>query len=188
MPEILKGEKIYLKEGLREEDYPVILRGYKNLEVINYVSFAIETIKFKTIEEAKKFTLEVDNQIIFGIYTYENIFIGYATLSEFDGKDECEFAIFILDQNYWGRGIGLEATELIIDYAFEKLGIRKIVLYVSEYHERAIKLYEKVGFKKKKFIPDDREIFKDGGWLLSGTVLMEIKNKNLKKKLSNSLI
>lgn len=175
MPEIIKGEKIYLKEGLREEDYPLIFKGYTDLEVVNYVSFAIETIKFKTVEEAKNFTLEVDNQIIFGIYTYDNIFVGYATLSEFDGKDECEFAIFILDKNYWGRGIGFEATKLVIGYAFEKLGIRKIVLYTSEYHDRAIRLYEKVGFRKKRMIPDDREIFKDGGWLLSGTVLMEMK-------------
>lgn len=181
MPEILRGEKFYLKKGLEEADYPLILRGYTDLEVINYVSFALETIKFKTVQEAKEFTLEVEGQIIFGIYTPEDAFIGYTTLSEFDGKDECEFSIFILDKNYWGKGIGLEATKMMLAYAFDKLGIRKVVLYTSEYHKRAIELYKKAGFQEKKKIPNDRVVFENGGWLLSGTILMEIKSKDFVK-------
>lgn len=180
---ILKGEKVYIQEGLKEEDYPLILSGYTNLEVINFVNFAKQSVAFKTVEEAKSFALapEEPDQLIFGIYTYEDAFIGYTTLSEFKEKTECEFAIFILNKQYWVKGIGAEVTRLILDYAFNGLGIEKVVLTTSEYHEKAIALYERIGFKKTKLIPNDREIFLNGKWVLSGTVEMEIKKSEFGK-------
>jgi len=170
---ILKGSKIYLQEGLREEDYALILKGYQDLGIIGFVNFAREVSSFTIVEEAKKFVNGIKKETVFGIYTLSDEFVGYATL-EPEGKDMCEYAIFILDNKYKGRGIGTEVTEIMINYVFNKLEFKRITLTTSEFHSKAIALYEKMGFKKTKLVPNDREIYLDGKWIQSGTVEMAL--------------
>ena len=107
MSNCLKGSKIYLKEGLREEDYALVLRGYQDLSVIGFVNFAKKTVNFKTVEEAKEFVNGIENETVFGIYTLDDKFIGYATLEpELEEDGACEYAIFILDKDYWEKESG----------------------------------------------------------------------------------
>lgn len=171
--EILRGSKIYLQEGLREENYFLILKGFTDLDVIGFVCFANESVKLKTAEEAKKFFSEIEPDIVFGIHTPEDKFIGYTSLEKTENPDEYEFSVLILDKNFWRMGIGEEATKLTLNYAFDVLKAKKIILHTSEFHQKAIELYEKMGFKKTKLIPNDREIYLNGKWILSGTVEME---------------
>lgn len=170
---ILRGSKIYLQEGLREEDYPLVLKGYTDLSVMGFVYFAKESVGLKTVEEAKKLFHTIEKEIFFGIYDWKDKFIGYTSLEK-DKRGEYEFGIIILDKDYWRKGIGEEATKLTLDYAFNNLGLHRVFLNVSERHAKAIALYERMGFKKTKVIPNDREIFLDGRWVLSGTVEMEL--------------
>ncbi len=52
------------------------------------------------------------------------------------------------EHDCWGKGYGTEATRLILDYAFNVLGLHNVMLWVFSYNERAIRVYEKVGFKE----------------------------------------
>ncbi|MCM8555969.1 GNAT family N-acetyltransferase [Streptomyces sp. STCH 565 A] len=45
-----------------------------------------------------------------------------------------------------GRGLGTEATRLIVGYGFERLGLHRIQLDVYTDNHRARRVYEKVGF------------------------------------------
>ena len=56
-------------------------------------------------------------------------------------------------KEYWGRGIATALLEKLISWSKEK-GIKKINLDVFENNERAIKLYEKFGFKLEGCIED----------------------------------
>lgn len=175
---ILQGKQIYLKKNLVEENYPLLLEWFHDLELMKYVSWVKRGLTLRNVEELKDFIAELENGIIFGIYDYDNKFIGYTTFSDFKGKEECEFGIFILDKNYWGKGIGFEVTKLMLDYAFNELEIRKVTLSTSEFHKKAVELYEKAGFKRTKIIPRDRVIYHNEKWLLSGTIEMEIERKD----------
>lgn len=44
------------------------------------------------------------------------------------------------------RGLGTEATRLIVGYGFEQLGLHRISLHVYAHNPRAHRVYEKVGF------------------------------------------
>ncbi len=55
--------------------------------------------------------------------------------------------IGIGEREYWSKGYGSEAMHMVARYAFEELGLHRISLNVFEYNERAIRSYEKVGFK-----------------------------------------
>ncbi|MFB7507083.1 GNAT family N-acetyltransferase [Streptomyces broussonetiae] len=45
-----------------------------------------------------------------------------------------------------GRGVGTEATRLIVGHAFEQLGLHRVRLEVYGHNARARRVYEKVGF------------------------------------------
>jgi RimJ/RimL family protein N-acetyltransferase len=59
-----------------------------------------------------------------------------------------ELGIGIGEHDCWGKGYGTEATRLILDYAFNVLGLHNVMLRVFGYNERAIRSYQKVGFKE----------------------------------------
>jgi RimJ/RimL family protein N-acetyltransferase len=177
---ILKGEQIYLKKDLTEDNYPSLLRWLNDLDVMGYIGWVKRGLALQNVKELKKFISELEDGIIFGIYDFSDKFIGYTSLSDFKGKEECEFGIFILDKNFWGKGIGLEVTRLMLEYAFNQLMIDKVILSTSEFHTNAIRLYEKAGFKKTSLISNDRTIFYNGEWALSGTVEMEIIKEDYK--------
>ena len=66
------------------------------------------------------------------------------------------FGIFIGDKAWWNKGIGTEATQLILDHAFNNLNLNNVSLEVYAFNQRAISCYEKVGFefagRRRKFI------------------------------------
>lgn len=90
---------------------------------------------------------------------------------------KAEYGIFIGETDCLGKGYGTEAAELMIEYAFEFLGIHKLMLRVYAENERAIKSYEKAGFKKEAYLKDDvyvQEKFRD-------IVLMAVINQEDKE-------
>jgi RimJ/RimL family protein N-acetyltransferase len=58
-----------------------------------------------------------------------------------------ETGIFIGNKNYWNKGYGTEALSLLLDYGFKALNLHNIMLRVYEFNERAIRCYQKTGFK-----------------------------------------
>jgi len=70
---------------------------------------------------------------------------GYMNLNHLDQTGE--LGIFIGDKDYWNKGYGTEALSLLIDYGFQALNLHNIWLKVYSFNERAIKVYEKIGFK-----------------------------------------
>ncbi|MFH9436067.1 GNAT family N-acetyltransferase [Streptomyces rochei] len=62
-----------------------------------------------------------------------------------------------------GRGIGTEATRLIVGYAFEELGLHRVQLDAYAFNDRALRVYEKVGFVREGV---RREVERrDGVWV-----------------------
>lgn len=62
------------------------------------------------------------------------------------------YYIAIAEEENWNKGYGKEVTKLMVDYAFATLNFNRIQLHVSTENERAIKVYEKIGFVKEGFL------------------------------------
>ncbi|WP_405908485.1 GNAT family protein [Streptomyces sp. NBC_00828] len=72
--------------------------------------------------------------------------LGEVVLHEWDpaGRN-CTFRTLIGPRGR-GRGIGTEATRLIVGHGFEQLGLHRIALELYSHNHRARRVYEKVGF------------------------------------------
>ncbi|MHA7261986.1 GNAT family N-acetyltransferase [Arthrobacter sp. TMN-37] len=72
--------------------------------------------------------------------------VGEAVLNEWAPEDDaCNFRI-LLGPVGRDRGIGSEATRLLIDHAFTATGLHRISLEVFAFNPRARRAYEKSGF------------------------------------------
>jgi RimJ/RimL family protein N-acetyltransferase len=56
-------------------------------------------------------------------------------------------AIGIGDRAYWGRGYGTDAMQCLLKFGFLEWNLHRIALSAFAYNPRAIRSYEKVGFK-----------------------------------------
>jgi RimJ/RimL family protein N-acetyltransferase len=60
---------------------------------------------------------------------------------------ECFIGVGIGNREDWGQGYGTDAMRIILRYAFEELNLERVSLNVFSYNQRAIRVYEKLGFK-----------------------------------------
>ncbi|MDO9414819.1 GNAT family N-acetyltransferase [Pararhizobium sp.] len=73
--------------------------------------------------------------------------IGEARLDKLDHTDRrATFAIGIYDPARLGKGLGTEAAQLVLHYAFSTLKLHRVSLRVLAYNSRAIASYKKCGF------------------------------------------
>lgn len=79
---------------------------------------------------------------------------GEVVLNAWDeGNESCNFRIMLVP-GCLGRGLGTEATRLIVGHGFEKLGLHRISLEVYAFNPRARRAYEKAGFVAEGVLRD----------------------------------
>ena len=78
-------------------------------------------------------------------------------------NESCGFRILLQGPRFYGRGLGSEATRLVIDYAFEVIGMHRIELEVYDFNPRARHVYEKIGFVYEGTKRD--ALLWDGAWV-----------------------
>jgi RimJ/RimL family protein N-acetyltransferase len=66
-----------------------------------------------------------------------------------DVHGNAELQIRIGERDAWGRGLGREAMELLLNHGFGDLGLHRIHLHLLAGNERARRLYERVGFREE---------------------------------------
>ena len=144
------GERIYLSP-MNSEDYLKYVEWLNNYEIAKGVNHVCKIVSIEG-EKAwlEKATTEKYN---FAIVNKENdTLIGNISLMHIHEINRtAELGIFIGDENYLSRGYGSEAIKLLLDYAFRYVNLNNIMLKVFDYNKRAIKAYEKCGFKYMAF-------------------------------------
>lgn len=76
--------------------------------------------------------------------------IGEVVINEMDSDNHsANIRIAIFDPADWGRGYGTDAMRLMVTYGFETLHLHRIELGVYAFNPRAIRAYEKAGFRRE---------------------------------------
>ncbi len=135
---------------LRRDDLPELTRLFQNLELTTYlqgfgVSYSLEDEQayFESVSRNSP------TQVTFGIYERSSgRLIGGVDLRDLNHRHgTAELGISIHDPGFWGGGFGSEATQLMVAYGVFHLGLHNILLKVFSFNTRAIRAYEKVGFR-----------------------------------------
>jgi ribosomal-protein-alanine N-acetyltransferase len=71
-----------------------------------------------------------------------------------DGQDEVEVA-YMIDKAYWGRGLGSEAAQGIRDYAFDQLGLTRLVCFIDPQNNASAKVAQHIGMAFEREAADE---------------------------------
>jgi len=71
-----------------------------------------------------------------------------------DGQEEVEVAYTIV-RDFWGQGLGTEAGQAIVLYAFEKLKLSRLVCMIEPENQASVKVARNIGMTFEKAMEDD---------------------------------
>ena len=103
----------------------------------------IKNWREEDLEETKS------DEIFFFIRTLEgDKIIGFIGLADIQWNNgDAWVGIGIGERSDWGKGYGTDAMRVLLRYAFTELNLHRVSLGVFDYNPRAIRSYEKAGFK-----------------------------------------
>ena len=106
------------------------------------------TFSEKKWKEWMEKDLDKDNNFFFSIRSLDgDQLLGFLALFDLQWHHgDTMVAIALGEREYWGKGYGTEAMNLMLGYVFRELNLRRVSLIVFEYNPRAIRSYEKAGF------------------------------------------
>jgi RimJ/RimL family protein N-acetyltransferase len=150
---MLKG-KLVLLRPVQKSDITYFLKWFNDPEVIQYLEMYLpmtEMSEQKFIEElGTSLATTVAFFVIEAINGEQNKPIGSIALGRINAKDHsATFGLAIGDKQYWSRGYGNEAANLIIRYGFEQLNLHRISSSAWSFNERSIRLHLKLGFREE---------------------------------------
>ncbi|MHA1720138.1 MAG: GNAT family N-acetyltransferase [Promethearchaeota archaeon] len=147
---MFKGKKVELGP-LKKQYIPIYVKWFNDPEMLQYLTM-IKPMNLENEEEWYQNAIKNPNRVYFAILNIEGgrkILIGNCGV-EIDWRNRLgHLGITIGEKEYLGKGFGTEAMQLLVNYCFEDLNMHKVELKVYDFNTRAIKSYEKIGFKEE---------------------------------------
>lgn len=142
----LEAERLYLKplslEHLSEEYV-----GWMNDPEVNRY---LESGGDYTLEKLRDFLQGVESRpiLFWAIHLRSNdLHIGNIKIDPLNERHGLgEYGILMGRKSAWGKGYAREASQKVIGFCFEDLGLRKITLSVVKDNIAAVELYKRTGF------------------------------------------
>lgn len=108
---------------------------------------------------------------VFGMETLEGKLIGSIGLHDTNFRSgTATTGTVIGEPDFWGGGYGTDAKMLLLDYAFNTLGLRKIRSRVYDFNGRSLAYATKCGYKEEGKLVQD--LWKNGRYV--DTVLLAV--------------
>jgi RimJ/RimL family protein N-acetyltransferase len=146
---LLRGERVWLRP-LEERDMPAYLAGINDSEVGGMAGYQVPL----GLEQANEWLRDVWEStrrregFFFAVCELgDDRFIGTTWLKDMNlMHGNAELAIF-MDRDHIGAGWGSDAQRVLLSFAFRNLGLDRVSLTAFVSNTRAIRSYEKLGFR-----------------------------------------
>jgi len=147
-PGEIVGRRIVLRRH-RAENLAVVSRWYRDPEVARLTRYQTRPMPREEVERFFQTRLLGPDSVAYAIHVrLTDRLIGLTTFSSLDPDNgSVLFHITLGERDVWGQGYGTEAASLMLAHAFERLGLHRVGLSVFSFNERAIRSYEKAGFR-----------------------------------------
>jgi len=145
---MIHGERVRLR-AIEREDIPRFLKWLNDPGVRHYLSMYLPLSRAQE-EEWFERHLSDEGSRVFAIETAEGEHIGNIGLHDINWKDSsADLGIFIGERGSWGQGYGTDAVRTLLGLAFQEMGLHRISLRVFDFNQRAIRCYQKCGFRQE---------------------------------------
>ena len=144
------GDRIYLRPLLDVEDADIFVSWLNDTEIRQYLGVTSPMNRLRE-QEYLASLYKNERNLGLGIMLKTNDeLIGSVGLHDISlAHRHAEIGIFIGNKNCWSKGYGGEALKLMMGHGFDQLNLHRIFLKVMSFNTRAIRAYEKIGFKKE---------------------------------------
>nr|WP_107905515.1 GNAT family protein [Streptomyces chartreusis] len=160
---VLTGDRTVLRP-FTEADAAVMAEIIEDPEVVRFTGEASEEFSLERLRSWYGSRSAQNDRLDLAVTDHATgELVGEVVLYEWDATARsCTFRTLVGPRGR-GRGIGTEATRLIVGHGFEQLGLHRIQLEAYGHNPRALRVYEKAGFVVEGV---RREAdFRDGQWL-----------------------
>ena len=145
----IEGEKVAL--GPRRRDLlSTFVRWINDFGVTRSLALGMRPITPE--QEAEWYDASGKSQTSATFTVYERATmrpIGITSLDHIDHLNgTAEFGVVIGEKECWGKGYGTETARLMLEYGFTCLGLHSVMLHVHSYNRRAIRAYQRAGFRE----------------------------------------
>jgi Acetyltransferases, including N-acetylases of ribosomal proteins len=146
-PDSITGERIDLRRHV-PDNLGAFRRWYADPEVARLTRYQEGPMQIAEIDRFFQARVVGPDSLALAIHLRDTgRLIGTCAFSQLDGDNgSALFHITIGEKDAWGQGFGTEATALMLEHAFERLGLHRVALSVFAFNERAIRAYRKAGF------------------------------------------
>ncbi len=181
---IAVGSRISLRP-LTGADAAAFVSWVNDPEVTRTLAIGARVMDVRAEEVFIEKTNASAHAVLFGIVVREtDQLIGSTGLDQIDFRNQsASFSIMIGEKSVWGKGYGTEATALVVQHAFRELHLNRVQLHVYEYNLGAIRVYEKVGFRREGLLRQEH-VYAGRFW---DTVVMAILREEWEKMNSSPL-
>lgn len=143
---------------LKKKDAPLMLEWMTDPDIVRFFRFDASRVTLESCRAYIKSAAEMKDAAHFAIADGNDEYLGTISLKDIDRENGCaEYAISTRKKAH-GTGAALEATRLLLRYAFETLGLKRVYLNVLADNKRANAFYRKVGFRFVREEPEALEL------------------------------
>jgi RimJ/RimL family protein N-acetyltransferase len=149
--------KVQLR-AFEPEDLDIVIRWVNNEAVtLNLSDFLLYPVsRADEMKWLESVSMANPNEKTFAIETNNGRLIGSGGLRGINWVErKAELGIMIGETDCWGQGYGTAAVLELLRIAFEKMNLNRIYLRVYEGNSRAIRVYEKCGFREEGILRED---------------------------------
>lgn len=146
----MKNKRVYLR-ALEPEDYKRSVVWRNDDEIWSMLGgrkyYVSEAYEQKWVNDA----IFNSRDIRLAVCDAEtDTYIGNVYLTDIDYVNKsAESHILIGDKDYWGKGIATDAYRLLLEYAFEELGLNRIEALVLDTNTASIRMHKKCGYMEE---------------------------------------
>jgi RimJ/RimL family protein N-acetyltransferase len=182
---MIQGDKVTLR-AIEPADVPLLWQWAQDEETMRFRDYPTPPSSLALAEkEYADYVLDKSGCTLrLAITAEDGRLIGDVALRSIDERaGSAIFVIAIGDKSFWGHGYGSDATRCMIKYAFKQLNLHRVTLYVHSFNSRAIRVYEKCGFRREGIIREGQ--YMDGEYsdiLIMGVLrreFEELERRNL---------
>jgi [ribosomal protein S5]-alanine N-acetyltransferase len=163
-PVFIRGKKIYLRAVEPSDVTDAYLSWLHDEETVRFLESGIYPV---TRAQLERYVLEASpsaTSVHFAICLQEDDrHVGNVKLAPIHPVHRSAvFGILLGEKDVWGKGVATDAVRCAVKYAFDTLNLERVSLGVISTHDAAIRVYEKVGFRREGV--ERRALWRNGKW------------------------